>query len=143
MEAARQPLDDREQLEWAERLAQEGIRSGGRGGLRRASVRPRQQDDGDSVRGGVLLQRPAELEPAPAGHVHVEDDDVGTVAPHGLGRGPGVPGFGQVALDGLECRSEKCPQTLVVVNEQYAHRTKTPCFASRPLYRARWPNSLG
>ena len=61
-EASGQPLDDREKLERAERLAQKSVGPRGLAVLLRSAIGAREQSDGDVARPRVGLDPPAELE---------------------------------------------------------------------------------
>jgi hypothetical protein len=106
VQPACQPLHDRQELERAERLADERVRSRCSGGLGGAAVRAGQEDDRDAARGRIGLQVVAEVEAASARHAHVENDDIGAMPPDGLRRGRRVVGLFQVDIDCLERRPQ-------------------------------------
>ena len=72
---AREAFDDTEQLERAERLQEQGVRTGGAGNVLHV-VHAGQQDDPDRARVGALLQLATERETVHAGHADVEHDHI-------------------------------------------------------------------
>ena len=120
VEAARQPLDDVEELERAERLAQ--VRVGAGVALDgRVAHRAREQDDGNVRCARVRLQAPAELGSAHAREPNVQHDRVRPAQAHGLERGFGRPDVFHLDVHDLESRAEQCPERGVVVDDEQTH----------------------
>jgi hypothetical protein len=123
-EAAGDPLDDREQLERAERLGEEGVGAGLLAERLHVLAETGEEDDADVPRVRIELDAPAELEPVDSGQADVEDDDVGPPPlDHSCGDGR-VVRLLEVDVDGLERRAEKRPQSRVVVDEEDAHASE-------------------
>jgi hypothetical protein len=118
VETARQPLHGVQQIERAERLAQERVSTAGLCGTLRPALRPGEEDDADVRRGRVRLQLAAEGQPVRAGHAHVEDDDVRAALGDPLPRQIGRVGFVDFDVDDLERRSEQDPQRRIVVDDE-------------------------
>ena len=89
VQAARKPLDDREQLQRAEGLAEERIGAGFKGCFGRPAVGAAQDHDRDVFRRAVPLQLPAEGKAVHPGQVDVEHDRVGAHTPDSCERGRG------------------------------------------------------
>jgi hypothetical protein len=121
VQAARKTLDDRQQLEWAERLADERIGACLSGLGLRPALGPGEEHDRDPARLDGRLELAAVLEPGHAGHRDVENDHVG-LAPVDPGPGgPHVGGLFHVDVPYLEGRAEKCAEPRIVVDKQKAH----------------------
>ncbi len=116
------PLNDRQELERAERLAHE------RGGARALRVprlfrlRPGQQDDRDVARRVVGLEPAAQLDAVHLGHPEIEHDDVGSVTPHAQLRLDAGPGLVDRHVSALERSPQQLAQRGLVVDEQDSHR---------------------
>ena len=139
VQAAGEPLGDREQLERAERLPKEGVCADLVCVLDSVSLGAGQQDDADV--GGVLLalQLPAELEAAHARHVDVQDDYVWLALGDALERNRRRVCLVDLDVEDLERRSEQFPQSLIVIYEQKPH-LRPPIvvsWAPRPTLSAR------
>ena len=118
VQATGEPLDDRQQFEWAERLAQEGLCAGIDGGIGGATVRAAQDDDRDRLRRGVALELPAKGEPVHTGQVDVEDDRVRVPFPDRRQRARHVRGLLELDVDSVECCSKERSQSGIVINKQ-------------------------
>ena len=106
VQAAREPLGDRQEFERAEGLPHERVRArllrvGGR-----AAVRTGEHDDRDLRSRGIVLQVPAEIEPGRDRHVDVEHDDARLGALDLAPRGGGTFSFGYVDVRDLEGRAQ-------------------------------------
>jgi hypothetical protein len=114
-QAADETLDDREQLERAERFRQDGVRAR----LTRDDLvdRPSEQNDGNRARAFVGLETAAEVDPALARHVHVEHDRVGDLALEERRRVRGILGLVDLDLERVEGCPKQGPQAGVVIHE--------------------------
>ena len=107
VQAAGEPLGDRQELERAERLEHDRV---GARRLRctvRIVVRARQEHDRDVACLRVVLELAAELEPVRARHLHVEDDHARVLLADLPPRTFGVLGDGDVDVRNLERRSQE------------------------------------
>ena len=111
-----------EQLERAERLAEEHVRTRLPGGLLGPLVCAREQDDPDPARRGVCLQPPAERDAVFAGQPDVEHDHVGRACGDQRDRLCRGPGFVDLDVDQLERRPQERQQPRIVVDEEDARR---------------------
>ncbi len=120
VEAAGEALDHGQELERAERLAQERIRAGRPRRLLRLDPGARQEDDADPAGRGIALQSPGEAQAADVGKADVEHDDVRwTIRDrrHRLGAGARL---GDLDVDQLEGRAEQRQEAGVIVDEEDA-----------------------
>ena len=111
-------LHEVEELEGAERLAQERVRAA----LLRRGLGPAvgagQQDDADVLRLGIVLQLAAERQPVRPGHADVEHEDVRHARLDPLAGEVGRVGFLDLDVDDLERRPEQDPQRGIVVHDE-------------------------
>ena len=122
VEPAGEVLDDVQQLERAERLAEEHVGTRLSGGLLGYLVGAGEQDDPDPARRGVCLQPPAERDAVFAGQPDVEHDDVGCACGDRRRRLRRGPGFVDLDVDQLERRPQERQQPRIVVDEEDARR---------------------
>ena len=122
VEPAGEVLDDVQQLERAERLAEEHIRTRLPGRLLGHPVGAGEQDDPDPARRGIFLQPPAERDAVFAGQPDVEHDDVGRACGDRRRRLRRGPGFVDLDVDQLERRPQERQQPRIVVDEEDARR---------------------
>ncbi len=115
---AGQPIDQAKELERAERLVQNPVRTGSLG-LAFAIFRAREQDD-DRRAFSIALQPPAERDPVRARKADVEDDDGRTPEANYAGRGLGRASFLDGELVCSEGRPEQQAQRRVVVDDEDA-----------------------
>ena len=118
VEAARDPLDRVQELERAERLAEEGIGVARRRLFLARALRSGEKDDADVGRHGIFLQLPAQSQPVHARQADVEDDDVRRPARDLVLRFLGGPGLVDLDVHHLEGRAEEDAQRGVVVDHE-------------------------
>ena len=121
MQAAGEALDHGKKLQWAERLAHEGVRSRRLTLLPRAAVRTGEEDDGHILRGRVRLDAATELDAVHAGHADVQDDDVGLRPLERTCGGRGVVSFLELHVHRLEGGAQQSAQPGIVIDEENAH----------------------
>ena len=136
--AAGDALDDREELERAERLRQErvGARLGGlarrelarAGEQRRPACRPSRR----------RLQLAAEVDPGVAGHAHVEDDDLGRRAPRSPSRASAAEAASTISKSissSVERTSVRSPAS----SSTSSRRKRSPFLGGRSSIRSARP----
>jgi len=106
VKTTREPLCDCEQLERAERLAHERVRTDALRFCACSAGRAGEEDDRDVARARIRFELSAELQPGRARHVDVEDDDIGTRCTNAPACGVSAVGFDDLDVRHLERRPQ-------------------------------------
>ena len=118
VQASCKPLYDREQLQRAERLAEERIGAGLERCFGRAPVGAAQDHDRNVLRRAVTLQLPGDGEPVHPGEIDVEHDRVRSPATDRGNRGRRILRLFDLDVDSVERRSKQSSQSGIVIYEQ-------------------------
>jgi hypothetical protein len=137
-----EPLDGREQLERAERLADERVGAHLVRRLLGAAVGAGEQHDAETVVRVVGAQLAAEVEAASPGHANIEDDDVRLERANGLLGLGGARRLLDLHVEDFERRPEERPERSVVVHEQNSH-SQASVVGPGTRYRPARPTPLG
>jgi hypothetical protein len=133
--AAGEALDDGQQLERAERLAQERVGPGQVGLDLSAGFRAGQEHDCNIARGRIVLESAAELEPAHTGHAHVQDEHIRLADRDALHGATRAVRFVHLEVEDLAGRADEGSQAGIVVNKQQPHRDTPLHVAALPFGR--------